>query len=56
VIVDRLFRISKREMLYVDFWANRGYKGHDMDDEVMEIVMARQKRGNAIEPIIGHCG
>ena len=44
-----------------------GYKGHGMEDEAMEIVMARQKRGitparrkrqkrrNAIEPIIGHC-
>jgi transposase, IS5 family len=44
-----------------------GYKGHGIEKEECEIIMARQKRGitkakrrrqkrrNAIEPIIGHC-
>jgi IS5 family transposase len=44
-----------------------GYKGHGCEDDECEIIMARQKRGitkakrkrqkrrNAIEPIIGHC-
>src|SRR5882672_81733 len=44
-----------------------GYRGHDIKDEDIEIIISRQKRGitpakrkrqkrrNAIEPIIGHC-
>ncbi len=44
-----------------------GYKGHGIKDKTCEIILARQKRGitsakrkrqrrrNAIEPIIGHC-
>jgi len=44
-----------------------GYRGHGIDDDDIEIILARQKRGmtsakkkrqkrrNAIEPIIGHC-
>ena len=47
--------------------ADQGYKGHGIEDEEMEIILAKQKRGitpakkkrqkrrNAIEPIIGHC-
>ena len=45
---------------------DQGYRGHKLQDEDMEIILARQKRGitpakrkrqkrrNAIEPIIGH--
>jgi IS5 family transposase len=46
---------------------DRGYKGHGLKDEDTEIVLSRQKRNmtrarrkrqkrrNAIEPVIGHC-
>lgn len=46
---------------------DQGYRGHGIKDEAIDIVLARQKRGvtpakrkrqkrrNAIEPIIGHC-
>ena len=52
---------TKPDQAYVDL----GYRGHGVDDT--EIIIARQKRGitklrkkrqkrrNAIEPIIGHC-
>lgn len=47
--------------------ADLGYRGHGIKDDDMEIILARRKRGitpakrkrqkrrNAIEPIIGHC-
>ena len=53
----------KPKEAYVDL----GFKGHGIKDDDIEIIMARQKRGitpakrkrqkrrNAIEPIIGHC-
>jgi IS5 family transposase len=46
---------------------DQGYRGHGVDDDDIEIILSRQKRGitpakkkrqkrrNAIEPIIGHC-
>jgi transposase, IS5 family len=46
---------------------DQGYRGHGIDDDDIEIILARQKRGitptkkkrqkrrSAIEPIIGHC-
>lgn len=46
---------------------DRGYQGHGVDDKEIEIILSRQKHGitpakrkrqkrrNAIEPIIGHC-
>lgn len=53
----------KPDETYVDL----GYRGHGIQDKDIEIMLARQKRGitpakrkrqkrrNAIEPIIGHC-
>jgi IS5 family transposase len=47
--------------------ADQGYRGHGIKDKDIEIILSRQKRGvtparkkrqkrrNAIEPIIGHC-
>jgi transposase, IS5 family len=46
---------------------DQGYRGHGIDDDEIDIILSRQKRGitpakrkrqrrrNAIEPIIGHC-
>lgn len=60
--VERLTGVKPKEA-QVDL----GYKGHKLKDEDTEIILARQKRGitpakrkrqkrrNAIEPIIGHC-
>jgi IS5 family transposase len=60
--IERLTGTKPREA-YVDL----GYRGHDVEARDTEIILARQKRGitpvkrkrqrrrNAIEPIIGHC-
>lgn len=60
--IERLTGTKPREA-QVDL----GYRGHGIKDETVDIVLARQKRGmtparrkrqkrrNAIEPIIGHC-
>ena len=60
--IERLTGVKPDEA-HVD----QGYRGHGVEDEDIEIVLSRQKRGitaakrkrqkrrNAIEPIIGHC-
>jgi IS5 family transposase len=60
--IERLTGIKPSEA-HID----QGYRGHGIEDEAVDIVLARQKRGvtpakrkrqkrrNAIEPIIGHC-
>ena len=60
--VERLTGVKPGEV-HVDL----GYRGHRLEDEEIEIILARRKRGitpakrkrqkrrNAIEPIIGHC-
>ena len=60
--VEKLTGVKPKEV-HIDL----GYKGHGLKDKDTEIIMARQKRGvtpakrkrqkrrNAIEPIIGHC-
>ncbi len=60
--IEGLTGIKPREVQ-----ADLGYRGHGIKDDDMEIILARRKRGitpakrkrqkrrNAIEPIIGHC-
>jgi IS5 family transposase len=64
-VLEQIARLTgvKPDEAYVDL----GYRGHGLEDEDIEIILARQKRGmtpaqkrrqkrrNAIEPIIGHC-
>ena len=64
-VLNQIERLSgtKPSEAYVDL----GYRGHGVKSEGTEIILARQKRGitpakrkrqrrrNAIEPIIGHC-
>ncbi len=64
-VLEQIARLTgvKPEEACVDL----GYRGHGLEDEDIEIILARQRRGmtpakrkrqkrrNAIEPIIGHC-